>query len=183
GSARKLTSGRPWLFLVAASALRVSRGPRGPIAPEVALTIVTSGIEIAAVGGVSDRGGGNRSSRSTGHLVGADRRAFHMTDFAEFRAQRQPADAAQRQRREDGDAVAQILERGHERGLLLNGLARDRRRIFDAPVRRHRLARPDRASFAGRAVADGEDEIELGSVRPGELVPRFRTIAVRRVLE
>ena len=46
-------------------------------------------------------------------------------------------------------------------------------RIGNSPMRRHRLAGPDRAGFAGRIVADGEDEIELRRTGLGELVPGF----------
>ena len=38
-------------------------------------------------------------------------------------------------------------------------------------MRGHGLARPHRADFFGGVVADGEDEIETGSARLGELVP------------
>ena len=41
----------------------------------------------------------------------------------------------------------------------------------NAPMRRHRLARPDRTDFAGGVVADGEDEIQRRRAGCGELVP------------
>ena len=58
------------------------------------------------------------------------------------------------------------------------GFAACRRgRVGHAPMRGHRLARPDRAGFARRVVADGEDEIELRRVRAGELAPDLRAQA------
>ena len=45
------------------------------------------------------------------------------------------------------------------------------RRIRHAPMRRHRLAGPDRADLRRRVVTDGEHEVELRRVRPLELVP------------
>ena len=65
---------------------------------------------------------------------------------------------------------------------MLFGLgAFDRGRIGHAPMRGHRLARPDRAGFAGGVVADGEDEIHLRRAGRGELVPGLRA-AKRRVV-
>jgi hypothetical protein len=44
-------------------------------------------------------------------------------------------------------------------------------------MRGHRLAWPERARSAGRAVADREHEIHLGRPRSRELVPVLRTEA------
>src|SRR5258708_18040410 len=46
-----------------------------------------------------------------------------------------------------------------------------RRRIGNAPMRRHRLTRPDGTDFVGRVVTDGKNEIHLGSVRLREFIP------------
>ena len=43
------------------------------------------------------------------------------------------------------------------------------RRIGDAPVRGHRLSRPQRARLAGGVIAHGEDEVEWGAIGSGEL--------------
>jgi hypothetical protein len=40
-------------------------------------------------------------------------------------------------------------------------------------MRGHRLARPDRADFAGGVIADGEDEIHDRRARLREFVPAF----------
>ena len=46
-------------------------------------------------------------------------------------------------------------------------------RIRNAPVRCHRLAGPERASFGRRVVADREDKIERLRARRGEFIPRL----------
>ena len=45
------------------------------------------------------------------------------------------------------------------------------RRIRDAPMRRHRLARPDGADFAGGVVAHGDDEIHLRRIGLSKPLP------------
>ena len=59
----------------------------------------------------------------------------------------------------------------------------DRGRVFDAPMGRHRLARPDRAHFGSGRVADREDEIHDRSARRCEFVPALRPQLVGRVVE
>src|SRR5258705_607775 len=46
-----------------------------------------------------------------------------------------------------------------------------RRRIGNAPMRRHRLTGPDRTDFVGRVVTDGKNEIQFGSTRLREFIP------------
>src|SRR5450830_27641 len=58
------------------------------------------------------------------------------------------------------------------RALLLFGPCRCSR-IFKAPVRRDRLARPDWTNFAGSVVADGNDEIHLWCIWRRKFVPAF----------
>src|SRR5215472_17058414 len=58
-----------------------------------------------------------------------------------------------------------------ERFLNLLGRARNGGGVGHAPMRRHRLAGPDRADFFGRVVADREYEIELGCSRLCKLIP------------
>jgi hypothetical protein len=78
---------------------------------------------------------------------------------------------AQREIGEDADAVAQ-----HPIGLG-EGQATLRLRplggggVWNAPMGGHRLARPDRAHFIRRVVADGEDEIHHRRARCRKLVP------------
>ena len=64
---------------------------------------------------------------------------------------------------------------GFGEGMVTLGLAAGRRRgVGHAPVRRHRLARPERADLRRRVVADGEDEVHVRRARRSELVPAFR---------
>ena len=79
-----------------------------------------------------------------------------------------------------GKARCDRCMRRRPRGRPALAVALDRGRVLDAPMRGDRLARPDRADLAGRIVADGEDEIELGRVRRGELVPALRAKPVGR---
>src|SRR3546814_13946376 len=69
------------------------------------------------------------------------------------------------------------MERMFERFALAR--ACDCGRIFDAPVRGHRLAGPCRACLAGRIVTDGEDEVEAGGAGLREFVPALRTQILR----
>ena len=86
-------------------------------------------------------------------------------DLVEPLLQGQPVELVERQAREDGQPVLELGERPEERAALLLVGAFDGRGILDAPVRRHRLARPDRADLARRLVADREDEVELAARR------------------
>src|SRR3546814_20116901 len=56
-------------------------------------------------------------------------------------------------------------------------------RSFDTPVGSDRLARKDRAAFAGGVVANREDEIELGCTWFREFIPAFRVQAFGRIAE
>src|SRR5258708_39449734 len=57
-------------------------------------------------------------------------------------------------------------------------------RIFKAPMRRHRFARPDRADFARCLIADRDNEIHVRSVERRELIPalaaQFRRVIAER---
>ena len=55
--------------------------------------------------------------------------------------------------------------------------------ILDPPVCRHRLAGPDRTSFACGIVADGEHKIHDGGIRRREFCPALRAQADGRVVE
>ena len=75
-------------------------------------------------------------------------------------------------------AVCFVEDRGDTHWAALFAL--DRGRILNPPMRRHRLTRPDRAGFAGRVVANREDEIERRRALLRELVPILRTITLGR---
>ena len=97
--------------------------------------------------------------------------------------QRELVDRVHRQAGEDRDAIVQHAIGLGEGEMLLRLGAFDRGRVGHAPMRRHRLARPDRAGFAGGVVADREDEVHLGRAGRGELVPVLRAGEGRVVVE
>src|SRR5262249_18167081 len=109
--------------------------------------------------------------------------AAHAADPLEPPLQAQPIEAADRQGRENANALMQhpvrILERERDlsRGAFGFGW------IGNAPMRRHRLAGPHRTDLARGVVADGEGKIERRRARLGELVPRLRAQARRVVAE
>ena len=88
--------------------------------------------------------------------------------------QRQLVDRVHRQADEDRDAVVEHAVGIGEGEMLLGLGAFHGGRVRHAPMRRHRLARPDRAGFVRRVVADREDEIHLGRARSREFVPALR---------
>src|SRR5260370_6241123 len=59
-------------------------------------------------------------------------------------------------------------------GVSVNG-----GRIGNSPVRGHGVSRPDRAGFLGGVVANGEDEVQLGSAGARKFVPAFTAQAGR----
>src|SRR5690349_14776185 len=83
-----------------------------------------------------------------------------LADRVQPALERELVQARDRQAGEDLDARVEVavdaLEVGE--GLLL--AADERGRVLDAPMRRHRLPRPDRADLVRRVVADREHEIE-----------------------
>jgi hypothetical protein len=87
--------------------------------------------------------------------------------------------ARKRQTQKQTDSAIKNHERVSERLFDLLGRARHRRRIRHAPMRRQRLAGPDRANFFGRVIAHRENKIELGRARPREFVPVFAPRASR----
>src|SRR5438445_6652189 len=56
----------------------------------------------------------------------------------------------------------------------------NRGRVGNSPVRRQRLPRPEWADFLCGVVADGNDEIERGSLGLGKLVPTLASQTVCR---
>src|SRR5207248_10539545 len=55
-------------------------------------------------------------------------------------------------------------------------------RVLTPPMRRHRLARPYRAAFSGRIVANREDEIHHRRIGTRELLPALRAQIVGGVV-
>lgn len=77
------------------------------------------------------------------------------------------------QRQEQFDAPVKPVVEIAESGNLSSVRPLDRRRIGNAPMRRYRLSRPDRAGLGRRLIAHREDEIHLGRVGFGEFAPAF----------
>ena len=104
-----------------------------------------------------------------------------MSDVVQFTLQAQFVERPQRQGGEDADALIEQAVGFFECEGDLGGSACRLRRISNAPVRRHRLAGPDRARLRRCAVADGEHEIELRFTGFFKYIPRFRAIG-RRII-
>jgi hypothetical protein len=92
-------------------------------------------------------------------------RKLHNADLAQLRAEREGIDAFERQAGENADSIAQVLERAGERRFFLKIGSFNAGRIFNAPMRRHRVTWPDGASFTGRVVAGREHEIHFRRIR------------------
>src|SRR4051794_3226189 len=54
-------------------------------------------------------------------------------------------------------------------------------RVFKAPVRRCRAARPIRTNFAGRVVAYRDDEVHMRRIRQCELIPALAAHLFSRI--
>src|SRR5262249_26146889 len=109
--------------------------------------------------------------------------AIHAADLPEPLLKAELIETSDRQSRENANALME-----HPVGLLerkgdLSGGPFGFGWIGNAPMRRHRLARPHRANFARRVVADGEGKIERRRAWLGELIPRLRTKARRVIAE
>src|SRR3954451_23910132 len=92
-------------------------------------------------------------------------------------------EAGYRQRGECRDALMQhavgVLEGKRDLGVAAGRF----RRIWNAPMRGHRLARPYRAGFTGCVVANRKDEIQLRRGGLREHAPGLRPVAGRVVTE
>src|SRR3981081_4380953 len=110
-------------------------------------------------------------ARASAWLFAFSRGASHAADLLELGLQAELIQQPDRQRREYRDALMQhpvgLLEGQRDLGRRALGCGR----IGNAPMARHRLARPDRTSLARGVVADGEDEIENRRARVGEFTP------------
>ena len=103
-------------------------------------------------------------------------------DLVERPLQLESVQGGQRQAQKDLDAVLERPERlaeGHDPG---HHVALDLRRVGDAPVGGHGLARPDRADLGGRPVAHGKDEVHRRGTGGGEFRPVLAAQAVGQVV-
>lgn len=101
-----------------------------------------------------------------------------MTDLIDFLLDGQFVETRQWQAQEKTDSAVENHESLTEGLLDLLGCAGYCGRVRYAPVRGHRLARPDRANFFGGVVTNGEHEIQVGGVGLGEFVPIFAASAI-----
>jgi hypothetical protein len=85
--------------------------------------------------------------------------------------QRQPRQLVNWQAREQLDPSSQDKERVTKRTAPLGVGRRDRRRVRDAPMRGHRLARPKGTRLSRGLVTYGEDEMQWRRIRFSKLVP------------
>src|ERR1039457_2586385 len=88
-----------------------------------------------------------------------------------FFLQRQPIQRRQRKSEKKTDAPVENKKRVAERPLDFRRVSVHGGRIWNSPMRRHRLSRPQRTGFFGGVVADREHEMQLGSARMSEFVP------------
>ncbi len=132
-------------------------------------------------GGDQDRRSQRLGDQTAWQIRGRHQTALSLADVEparrpisrSARAQRGRVDCVDRQGRQRGDAVLNETQRGDEGGFLLAIRALDGGGIFDAPMRRHRMARPDRTGLAGRAVANREHEIHHRRIGTGKFSPAF----------
>src|SRR5882724_12985335 len=88
----------------------------------------------------------------------------------------QRVEAIDWKRKEQTDSPVEHNECISKRALDLPRRPRYCRRIGNAPVRRHRLARPHGTNFVCGVVADGENKIHFRDAGFCELVPAFAAI-------
>lgn len=102
------------------------------------------------------------------------------SDLVDFFFQRQLVNGRNWQREKQTDPSIKYRERFPKSALHFLGRSLEGGRIRNAPVRRHRLPRPDRANFVCRVVADGKNKIELGCARLREFIPTLAAQIVPR---
>src|SRR5450631_2755393 len=100
-------------------------------------------------------------------------------DVVDFLLEREPVEGREREAQEEADSSIQQKESFTESLLHLLFGSLHGGGIGDTPVGGHRLARPHRADFVRCIVTNGENEIEPGGVRLGELFPALTAQASR----
>src|SRR5689334_12948840 len=138
-------------------------------------TTVATSIKVPRNSATARRGRSNSG-------IDSSRLGQRLTDLVQALLEAQPIDGSKRQAGEDADAVVKQPIGFCEREASLSFLALGCGRIWYAPVRGHRLSRPDRADLVGRVVADGEYEIEMWRPCGRELIPALGAQACRRVV-
>src|SRR5713226_9735793 len=85
-----------------------------------------------------------------------------------------------RQAKKQTDSAVESEERLAECALHLFHGSLDRRRIGNAPMSRHGLARPNWTNFLSSIVTDCKNEIEVRSARLRKLFPALTPQTLRR---
>jgi len=106
--------------------------------------------------------------------------SVQFSNGIELPLKRQLIERVKTQAREDLDSRVEFSERPREHPFLILFGALGSRRIFDSPMRRHRLPRPDGAHLLCSSVTHGEDEVEPGRIRCRKLVPALAAKTLRR---
>src|SRR5215510_7296210 len=102
------------------------------------------------------------------------------TDRIKTTLQGQAVKRAERQAREQLDAVLKRRKCLTERAAPLQLRAVHGSRVRQAPMSRHGMARPRGTRLAGGAVTDGEDEVHGWCAGDGKFIPGFRPQSFRR---
>src|SRR5687767_2189220 len=111
----------------------------------------------------------DRSSMITSSII--DYRCIVLSNGIEPLLQRQTSQLVHWQARKQLNPASQHEERVTKRTAPLGVGRRDRRRVRDAPMRGHRLARPKGTPLRRGLVTYGEDEMQWRRIRFSELVP------------
>src|SRR4051794_8414034 len=101
-------------------------------------------------------------------------------DLVKFLLQNKSVDRGERKTKKQRNAAFENCERIPERAFKLLSSSLHGRRVGNAPVCGHGLARPEGADFIDRVVADGKDKIQFRSVWRGKLVPTLAAKPIHR---
>ena len=96
----------------------------------------------------------------------AEGRPLLPSDLIDFFLKREGVERRERQTQEEADASVESSKSLAESSLNFFGRSFHGRWIWYAPVRGHRLARPDGTDLTRGVVADGKDKVQVGLARP-----------------
>ena len=105
-----------------------------------------------------------------------------LSDSVDFLLDGQRVKTGQGQTKQKADSAIQNHECLTEGLLDLFGCARYGGRVWHAPMRGHRLTRPDGADFFGRVIAHGENKMQIRCSGLGEFIPILATHVIGRQL-
>ena len=104
-------------------------------------------------------------------LRSLDPASLRAANLVEFLLEGEIVEFIERKIDEERYASVQFRIRLEKSLPLVFIAALNRRRVMNAPMRRHRLAGPDRTRFGGGLITHREHEMHEGRVRSGELAP------------